>query len=217
MRLNLFLYMSYYYLLINLALLLLIFLLALDKKASPIKSWKSMIPAVLASGLFFSVVALIFNQFKVSVYDSEHTIGAHILQLPIEEILFHFILAFAGLNVYVVLNARFPKNNLEKFSLSFSNLLLGVLFAMLFFTYTKLYSVVTFSVLFVLLFYVEYVNKLRFMYRFYRIYVALLIPFYVLFMLIGGVSVPFEWFFYLMSILLLSVYLFEVVKSKSKA
>ncbi|ETZ21274.1 lycopene cyclase domain-containing protein [Pedobacter sp. V48] len=223
--------MSYYYLLINLALLLLSFLLALDKKASPIRSWKPMIPAVLASGLFFSVVALVFNQFKLSVFSAEYTVGVHILQLPIEEILFHFILAFAGLNVYVVLNAHFSKNNLEKFSLSFSNLLLGVLFAMLFFTYTKLYSVVTFSVLFLLLFYIEYVNKLRFMYKFYRAYVVLLIPFCLLYLLIGGLpiltyvfeetiklklgTIPFENLFSLMSNLLLSVYLFEVIKSKT--
>lgn len=225
--------MNYYYLLINLALLLLSFLLALDKKASPIRSWKPMIPAVLGSGLFFSVVALIFNQFKVSVFNNEYTAGFHILQLPIEEILFHFILAFAGLNIYVVLNAYFPKNNLEKFSLSLSNLLLGVLIAMLFFTHTKLYSVITFSVLFLSLFYVEYVNKLRFMYKFYRAYVVLLIPFCLLYLLIGGLpiltyvfeetiklklgAIPFESFFYLMSNLLLSIYLFEVVKSKSKA
>lgn len=216
LRLNLFLYMSYYYLLINLVLLLLSFLLALDKKASPIRSWKSMIPAVLVSGLFFSIVTLILNQFKISVFNPDYTVGIRILQLPIEEILFHFVFAFAGISIYVVLNSRFPKNNLEKFSLSFSNLLLGVLFAMLFFTYTKIYSVVAFSVLFLLLFYVEYVNKLRFMYRFYRVYAVLLIPFCLLFELIGGLSVPFEWFFYLMSNLLMSIYLFEVIKSKSK-
>lgn len=225
--------MNYYYLLINLALLLLSFLLTLDKKANPIRSWKPMIPTVLVSGLFFSVVALIFNQFKVSIFNDEYTVGAHILQLPIEEVLFHFILAFAGLNIYVVLNARFPKNNLEKFSLSVSNLLLGVLIAMLFFTHTKLYSVITFSVLFLSLFYVEYVNNLRFMYKFYRAYVVLLIPFCLLYLFIGGLPIltyvfeetiklklgviPFENFFYLMSNLLVSVYLFEVVKSKSKA
>ncbi|MEJ2905500.1 lycopene cyclase domain-containing protein [Pedobacter panaciterrae] len=225
--------MNYYYLLINLALLLLSFLLTLDKKANPIRSWKPMIPAVLVSGLFFSVVALIFNQFKVSIFNDEYTVGAHILQLPIEEVLFQFILAFAGLNIYVVLNARFPKNNLERFSLSVSNLLLGVLIAMLFFTHTKLYSVITFSVLFLSLFYVEYVNSLRFMYKFYRAYVVLLIPFCLLYLFIGGLPIltyvfeetiklklgviPFENFFYLMSNLLVSVYLFEVVKSKSKA
>lgn len=233
LRLNLFLYMNYYYLLINLALLILSFALALDKKARPVTSWKLMIPAVLVSGVLFSIIAFILNQFKVSIFNAEYIIGAHILQLPIEEVLSHFLLAFAGLNIYVVLNERFPKNGLEKFSLSVSNLLLGVLIAMLFFTHTKVYSVVTFSVLFSLLFYVEYVNKLRFMYRFYRAYAALLIPFCLLYVSIGGLPIltyslgetinlklgviPFESFFYLMSILLLSVYLFELVKSKSKS
>lgn len=209
--------MNYIYLLINLALLLLSLALAFDKKSTSIRNWRLMVPAALISGLFFSVVSLILNQFKVFIYAPEHTIGLYILQLPIEETLFHFVLAFTGLNIYLVLNARFPKNNLEEFSLSFSNLLLGVLIAMLFFTYTKIYSIVTFSVLFLLLLYVEYINRFRFMYKFYRVYVVMLVTLYLLFMLTGGLPVPFEWFFYLMSILLLSIYLFEVFKNKTKA
>lgn len=233
LRLNLYLYMNYYYLLINLALLILSFALALDEKAHPIRSWKLMAPAVLVSGVLFLIIAFILNQFKASVFNSEYTIRVNILQLPVEEILFHFLLAFAGLNVYVVLNERFPKNSLEKFSLSVSNLLLGVLVAMLFFTHTKVYSIVVFSVLFLMLFYVEYVNKLRFTYKFYRAYAVMLIPFCLLYALICGLPiltysvgetinlklgvVPFEGFFYLMGILLLSVYLFELVKSKSRS
>lgn len=225
--------MNYYYLLINLALLVFSFVLALDKKSQAIRSWKLMLPAVVVSGLLFSIIAFILNQFKVSVFNDEYLFGIRILQLPIEEVLFHFLLAFAGLNVYVVLNEHFPKNNLEKFSLSTSNLLLGVLIAMLFFTHTKVYSIVVFSVLFLTLFYIEYVNKRRFMYKFYRAYAVMLIPFCLLYMLIGGLpilsysvgetinlklgAIPFEGFFYLMSILLLSVYLFELVKSKSKS
>ncbi len=223
--------MNYFYLLINLALLLLSFMLVLDKKANPMRSWKHMAPAVLVSGVVFSGAAFVFNQFKISFFNPEYTVGVNILQLPIEEIMFHFVLAFAGLNIYVVLNAHFPKNNLEKFSLSISNLLLGVLIAMLFFAHSKLYCVVTFSMLFVLLFYVEYVNKLRFTYKFYRAYVVLLIPFCLLYMFVGGLPIltyaidktinltlgpiPFESFFYLMSVLLTSVYLFEVLKSKA--
>lgn len=209
--------MNYFYLLINLVLLLLSFALALDRKASSSRNWKLMIRAVLASGLFFLVVAFVLNQLKVSVLTAGYTVGFNILQLPVEEVLFPFVLSFAGLNMYVVLNTHYPKNDLEKFSLSFSNLLLGVLIAMLFFTYTKIYSIVAFSVLLLLLLYVEYVNKLRFMYRFYRTYVVLLILFCLLFILTGGLPVPFEWFFYLMSILLLSIYLFEVIKRKNKA
>ncbi len=192
-----------------------------------------MVPAVIISGVFFTVSALILSLFGVSVFNSDYVAGVRILDLPIEEILFHFILAFTGLNIYVVLNAHFPKNNLEKFSLSVSNLLLGILIAMIFFTHAKLYSVITFSVLFLSLFYVEYVSKIRFMYKFYRAYAVMLVPFCLLYMLIGSLpiityrvgetinlklgAIPFEGFFYLMNILLVSVYLFEVVKHKSKA
>ena len=135
-----------------------------------------------------------------------------------------------GLQLYHVLNVRFPNNSLEKFSLSFSNVLLGIGLGVLFFTYTKWLSVVSFGVLFLLLLYVEYINKLRFMYRFYRAYfVALLFIWPAYYMLInqsllnyrasevmllniGGV--PIELIFLFMALLLSCVYSFEWLKNK---
>lgn len=136
-----------------------------------------------------------------------------------------------GLFSYRFLNNSFPKNHLEKFSLSVSNVILGICVAMLFFGYLKLYTLVTFSILFILLIYIEYKNKLRFMYRFYRTYVALLIPLYFLCLYIKTqgpilfnknstlkldlIYLPIEAYFFFMGMLLMSVYLFELFKNKA--
>ncbi|MFA4871229.1 MAG: lycopene cyclase domain-containing protein [Pedobacter sp.] len=101
---------------------------------------------------------------------------------------------------------------------------------MLFFGYLKLYTLITFLILFALLLYVEYKNKLRFMYRFYRTYAALLIPFYLLCIFIKKQPqlvfnenatlklnlfyLPIEVYFFFMGMLLVAIYLFEFFKSK---
>lgn len=145
--------------------------------------------------------------------------------------LLQFVIPALGLWLYRFFNTKFPNNNLDKFSLSVSNLILGICVAMLFFGYLKGYTLVTFLILFTLLLYIEYKNKLRFMYRFYRTYFALLIPFYLLCSLakdqapllynqnatlkLNLVYLPIEVYFYFMGMLLMTIYLFEFFKSKA--
>lgn len=182
--------------------------------------WMLMLPAALISGLFFSLIAWLLVLLGVQ------TIG-----YSWQELLFYPVLCFLGLLVYHFLNVSFPNNDLEKFSLSFSNLLLGIGTGMLFFTYTKWLSLFAFLPLLLLLFYVEYVNKLRFMYRFYRAYFAGLLVFYLAYtmlihyqfisyqaeetMKLNIGSIPFECYFYFMGMLLSGIYLFELFKSKN--
>ncbi|WP_225874811.1 lycopene cyclase domain-containing protein [Pedobacter hiemivivus] len=108
--------------------------------------------------------------------------------------------------------------------------MLGICIAFLFFGYLKLYTATTFIVVLALLLYIEYKNKLRFMYRFYRTYLVLLIPFYLGCMVIKKQSLlifnenaslklhlaylPIEAYFYFLGMLLMAVYLFELFKSK---
>ena len=80
--------------------------------------------------------------------------------------------------------------------------------------------------------YVEYVNaKLRFMFRFYRAYLVALIPFYIVNGFLTAIpiviynnkenlsfrvgTIPFEDHFYLMSLLLMNIYLYEWFKSRA--
>jgi hypothetical protein len=178
---------------------------------------KAFLLSVLITGVIFSLLPLLFARLGI-------------LSLGNELLLSSFIAPALGLCLYGYLNSRFPNNDLEKFSLSVSNLMLGICVAFLFFGYLKWYTAILFFISFALLAYIEYVNKLRFMYRFYRTYALLLIPFYVTCLLIknrpvlkfdenatlklklGGVSV--EAYFYFMAMLLVSTYLFELFKRK---
>lgn len=174
--------------------------------------------SILLTGVIFLLLPFLF-------------IRLGILSFSKELLVFSFIAPALGLCLYCYLNYRFPNNNPEKFSLSVSNLMLGICVAMLFFGYLKWYTAIIFFISFALLLYIEYKNKLRFMYRFYRVYALLLLPFYAVCLIIrnqsllkfdehatlkltlGGVSI--EAYFYLMSMLLLAVYLFELFKGKT--
>lgn len=223
--------MSYIYFLIDLGLLLFTGLLFSLKTSAFAKNSKFIVLAVLINVFVFSVPTEFLTQLKVIVFNPPYLTGLTLWELPIEELLLSMLLPGAGLAVYFFLNTRYPANGLEKYSLAVSNILLGVCIAMLYFGHQKLFTVFTFALLMAFLVYIEYVSKIRFMYKFYRAYLASLIVFYIVYGMLTSIPVvqyniaetlnfnlfhiPFESHFYFMDMLLLSVYLFEVFKSRA--
>lgn len=223
--------MNLTYLLLALGMLVIPILLLFVKKTNFNQTIKYAFPAVVITGIIFSVFATLFVIFGAWVFNPSYVSGTFLWLIPIEEGLFYMTSCLAAIAIYQALNVFFPDNSLDKFSLSFSNLMLGICIAMLFFAHMKWYSTLSFGVLFLLVFYIEYVNKLRFSYRFYRAYLVSLLLFYVGFGVISMLplisykdtldlrigTIPFESHFYFMAMLLLSVYLFEWFKSRAKA
>lgn len=223
--------MNFTYLLLALGILVIPMVLLSVKKTSFNQSIKFAIPAVLITGIAFSIFATVLVMVGAWSFQPAYLTGVSLWKIPVEEFLFSMVISLAGIGIYVTLNAFFPSNALDKFSLSFSNLLMGICVAMLIFTYTKWYSAISFGILFVLIFYIEYLNKLRFTYKFYRGFLAVLVLFYIAYGVISTLpvisytevmnlklgAIPFESHFYFMGMLLMSVYLFELFKSKAKA
>jgi len=223
--------MNYTYLLINLAFLLIPVLLFSVRQLNFTEQSKFIILAVLINVFAFSVPTEFLTQLKVIAFNPSYMTGMTLWQLPIEELLLSLILPLCGLSVYLFLNLRFPDNGPEKYSLAVSNMMIGVCIAMLYFGHQKLYTLFTFSILIVFIVYIEYMNKIRFMYRFYRAFLVSLIPFYILYGVLvnlpvvnfnrlqtlnfSQLNIPFEAPFYFMGMLLLTVYLFELFKSRA--
>ncbi|MBB2149723.1 lycopene cyclase domain-containing protein [Pedobacter gandavensis] len=223
--------MNLTYLLLALGMLIVPILLLLVKKTNFYQTIKFALPAVVITGLIFSFFATLFVIFGAWDFNPSYLSGTRLWIIPIEEFLFYMTSCLAGISIYQALNVFFPNNALDKFSLSFSNLMLGICIAMLFFAHLKWYSTVSFGVLFVLIFYIEYLNKLRFSYQFYRGYLVSLVLFYIGYGIISVLpvisykdtldlrigAIPFESHFYFMGMLLLSVYFYEWFKSRFKA
>lgn len=191
---------------------------------------KSFLLSVALTGMFFFLITLLFIALGALSFKKQALSSPVFISLPASLFLLQFIVPAIGLSIYRFLNNKFPKNDLDKFSLSLSNLILGICVAMLFFGYLKTYTLITFLILFGFLLFIEYKNKLRFSYRLYRTYAALLIPFYLLCLWIKNQSqvifnpnatlkldlvyLPIEAYFYFMGMLLITIYLFEHFKSK---
>ncbi len=223
--------MTYTYLILTLFLLLIPFGLTADTKVYKLSMLKqTIIPSVLVT-VVFSEVAVFFTMEKVWTFNSIYTLGTYYRSLPIEGYLFIFAFSFAGLGIYNYLNSKFPNDDLQKYSLAISNLILGIFIAILYFGHNKWFPLITVVMVFVLLFGIEYINKLRFMYRYYRAFLVCLIPFYIVYGVIGNLpiitysktesigvnlaNIPFENHFYMMGMLLLGVYLFEFIKNRT--
>ncbi|MEJ5993272.1 lycopene cyclase domain-containing protein [Pedobacter sp. Du54] len=222
--------MTHIFLYLNVFLVLIPIALATDKKVFVKDNIRSVIIPSLIVTVIFSETGVFFAGLKVWTFNPVYLLGITYRQLPLEMYLFYFTSSFAGLGIYNYLNAKFPKNDLQKYSLSLSHLLLGIMVAILFFAYTKWYTATTFVLLFLLMLYIEYKNQLRFMYRFYRAFIVCLIPFYISYGILCNVpiisynaaetidvnflNIPFENYFYMMGMLLLGVYFMEVFKSR---
>lgn len=225
--------MNYTYLLINAFLLLIpsVLFFLLKPQLTGKGMWKFVFPAIFINMFVFSVPTEYLTQMKAIVFYPLYLTDHYLWQLPVEELLFSLVMPLTGLAIYIFLNIRFPENKLQKYSLALSNILLGICIAIIYFGYHHLYTLITFVLLFLFILYIEYVNKIRFMYRFYRAFLVSLIPFYGAMVLVNTLpviqyteeetlifkllKVPFESTFYFMGMLLLTVYLFELFKSRS--
>ena len=225
--------MNYTYLLINLGVILFPFILSFDKKVHFVGKWRFALPAILITGGVFMVWDLLFVILNVWSFNPDYIVGIKFFGLPLEEMMFFLTIPYACIFIYECLNAYFPVNTLQKYSLALSNLLIGICIAFLFFGYSRWYTVINFGFLLLVLVGVEYLNhKFRFMYKFYRAYLVALIPFYVVNGFLTAIpvvmynnaentgirigTIPFEDHFYLMSLLLMNIYLYEFFKCRAK-
>ncbi|SOD15399.1 lycopene cyclase domain-containing protein [Pedobacter xixiisoli] len=225
--------MKFTFLLLALGLFVLPLIFHFDKKIFRDGNFRAALGASLISAIVFSTITVVLQLLGIVAFDASNTIDVVFKDIPVEQYLLNLSFSFTAIALFQYLNMKFPNNDLQKYSLSLSNLLLGLCVAFLFFGYPKWYTLSTFATLLILLFLIEYVATLRFMYRAYRAFVVMLIPFYLVygFLFWNEISlvaknqltgmyvakIPVENHFIALSMLLVSIYMFEFFKSKRPA
>lgn len=217
------------YLLINLLTVLFPLVLSFDKRVRFYKSWKNILPGLFISGLLFLIWDHLFTVLNVWTFNTDYILGIYIWQLPLEEILFFITVPFACIFIYECLNYYIKRDILARISRAISILLMLVSVICLTIFYDRVYTLITFSLLLLVLVYAEFQQKVN-LGRFYTAYLISLIPFYIVNGILTSIpivvynntenigfrigTIPFEDHFYSMCMLMMNIMLFEYFKKK---
>jgi lycopene cyclase domain-containing protein len=223
---------NYAYLLINFLTIIFPILLSFDKRVAFHKSWKYIWPGMAITGLVFLFWDVLFTIKGVWSFNPQYITGIKFFQLPLEEILFFLTVPFSCIFIYACLNYYVSWSIPNKVSNWISNIIIVLSAYMLAVFNDRLYTTVTFSLLLVLIFTLQYVFKLEWIRRFYMAYLVSLLPFYIVNGILTSVpivlynnaenigfrigTIPFEDHFYSMALLIMNVGFYEYFKNKNQ-
>jgi hypothetical protein len=220
----------------NFLLLLVLFAIPIISSflAARFKILNNVKPVLLATGITGIVFALInglYHFLGVVIFAPGQVSGLYVAGMPIEQLLLCFVLPYSFILIYLYLNSAFRTGLTDKYSLSVSNVVMGLSIAMIFFAYSKWHPLITFSILLLLLFYIEYMNRIRFMLQFYRSFLIALALFLLIYIPLNAFGlirhdvsqtielnlafIPFESYFGFLELGLTSILLLELFKRKT--
>lgn len=220
----------YTYLLINLATVFFPVVLSFDKRVAFYKNWRNIWPGMAITGVLFLIWDVLFTQKGVWSFNQNYIIGINIMGLPVEEVLFFLTVPFACIFIYECLR-YYVKWQIPAFMVELmSSAVIVYSLLNVAFNYTKLYTLVAFGLLAVVLVTIQYVLKRKWMPGFYLAYLVTLIPFYIINGYLTAIpvvlynnaqnlgkrigTIPLEDHFYLMALLLMNIGFFEFYKEK---
>jgi len=118
--------------------------LSFDKKVAFYKNWKYLLPAMLIPAVLYIAWDMYFTARGVWSFNEEFITGIKLYNLPLEEVLFFFIVPYCCVFIYACVRSYFPGLVNKKMADLFLNILAGTLLVTgLFFT-DKQYTASTF-------------------------------------------------------------------------
>jgi lycopene cyclase domain-containing protein len=84
-------------------------LLSFDKKVAFYKNWKYLFPAMLLPAVFYIIWDIYFTSIGVWGFNENYITGIKVFNLPIEEVVFFFIVPYCCLFIYECIRSYFPQ------------------------------------------------------------------------------------------------------------
>lgn len=212
-----------------------VFFLSFDKRVHYYTNWKKLFPVTSLIAFFFIIWDVLFTKWRVWGFNEKYHQDYKILGLPIEEILFFFVIPFACVFIYKCLAYYCPKDWLAPYDKMISLGGGGLLLLVGIISWDKIYTSTTFLLTgsFLIFHYLKYQNTYRT--RFYFAYLISWVPFLIVDgVLTGGytvepvviyhpeeflnfriTSVPFEDSIYGLLLLFLNVWGIEKIANKN--
>ncbi len=118
--------------------------LSFDKKVGLYKKWKWLFPATIIPAVLFIVWDIFFTSKGVWSFNENYISGIKLINLPIEEVLFFFIVPYCCIFIYECIRCYFPNLKNKKTADIILQVLAIVLLITGLFFYTKYYTSWTF-------------------------------------------------------------------------
>ena len=94
------------------------FALSFDKKVAFYKKWKYLFRAILFPALFYIVWDIFFTAKGIWSFNEDYITGFKIYNLPVEEVLFFFVVPYCCVFIYECMRCYFPQLKNKKKELS---------------------------------------------------------------------------------------------------
>jgi lycopene cyclase domain-containing protein len=208
--------------------------LSFDKKVAFYKNWKYLFPAMIIPALLYIMWDFYFTTKGVWSFNENYITGAKLYNLPVEEVLFFFVVPYCCLFIYECIRSYFPR----VVNIVWADKLLIALAVVLFITgiinYNKYYTGWTFIFTSIFITALHFINKKIKIFNaglFVVSYAVMLIPFLIVNGFLTAIpvvlyndaenlsiriyTIPFEDVFYGMLLILMNVAIYEKLKSKA--
>lgn len=209
------------------------FALSFDKKVAFYSKWKFLFPAMLLPATFYIIWDIYFTHKEVWSFNENYISGIKIVNLPVEEVLFFFVVPYCCLFIYECVRCYFPTIKNKKVADNILKLLglalaiSGIIFYNQCYTsYTFLLNAFFIAALFLMKNYFRSFDSASFLVS----YCIILIPFLIINGFLTAIpvvlynnaeniglriyTIPFEDAFYGMLLVLMNVVIYEKLKSK---
>lgn len=202
-----------------------------EKQIRFISRLKYLLPAIIFSGAIFIIWDLRFEELGIWTFNPEYVMGIYILNLPVEEWLFFFVIPYSCVFIYEVLNLKMPRFEKPNLFTGVSLVLLLVFALLAYFARERLYTFFNFFLLTIYFGYTVFRNRFKPHYtKFFLTYLVSLIPF----LIINGIltalpvveyndlhtlgirifTIPVEDFGYFFLLLLMNLTIYEYLKKQ---
>ena len=210
-------------------------MLSFDKKVAFYKQWKPLFLAMLLPALFYIIWDMLFTKQGIWSFNENYITGIKIYNLPLEEVLFFFVVPYCCVFIYECIKAYFPNiknSNTAEFLLKIIALVLLITAII---NHEKSYTFYTFffNGLFIFIFSLirKKITNLNIGMMLIS-YSVVLIPFLIVNGLLTSIpvvfynneenlgfrifTIPFEDIFYGMLLFMMNIYGYEKLKLNSK-
>jgi len=225
---------NYLYLFLDIISVLFPVAFSFHQKFNFSKKWKYLWPSILTTAGIFILWDMVFTEKGVWGFNPDYIIGVYLYNLPLEEVLFFICIPYACVFTYEALNYLNKKDWLGHFAPNITATLCLFLISMGLVNVQRSYTCVTFIVTGTFLGGLQWIERPKFLGRFYVSFIVTLLPFFIINGILTGSfisepvvwynsketlgvrigTIPFEDIFYGMLLLLVNIWLFEKLQRR---